>query len=309
MTSSVDERTHPAGSVLAPYHDEARIRAFCLQDAMRYRHILHYLGRPPWSDWDKAMFAYYPSGVSETTPPAHYAVERDGQVGLLADIWDRRVRIEGDARLISLDGLRAWWSCVKPIGVGTTSEELSELLSHVVGDVDWSANFYYTVTADTFLEHTAHEVVRLSPADRDSFDRFLERPSDVPFLNLRRSNDNLARDLLFLYNGIPVDGYAVRVGPDIAGIVTTFILTDSCDEISRLYVAREYRGRGIGRSLLSAATREILMKGRQPSFAVGGDPNILDRLLCGLGYRVFSRFWHWRFWWDMVELKGKGASR
>lgn len=287
-------------------HDMARIEKFCRQDAILYRHLLHFLA-PPSPEWDRAMSAYYPKGVSDDDPSAFY-VDNADRIRLLANLWAGKLRIEGDVDSVSADGLRSWCLQVNACGILTTSEDLCDFLGDALGFDDWSVNFHYTVTASTFLGNTRHDVERLLPTDRTDFNLFLDRPADTPFLSIRRANDNLARDLAFMSVGLPVECHAVRVGGNIVGMITAFQMTGSCDEISRLYVAREYRHRGIGRSLLSAITRSILDRGRQPAFALKGSPDAVGDLLTGLGYRIFGRFWHRRYWWDTVEPAKKQMS-
>lgn len=276
--------------------DNTAIIEFCQNDPIALRHIIHYLNSPI-PNYDDALTAFYP-GVAPKTPPVIY-VDGTNPIRLMAHDWDGRLRLEGNERHLSGEALREWCAQMNPRGAASTSDSLSDLLRETVGQDGWSVNFHYSVSPSKFLERTEHKVIQLSPADYDNCLRFLERPSDTPFLNIKRANMNLARDLSWMHDGLPVDAYAIREGSDIVGICTVFQMTACCDEVSRLYVPREVRGRGYGRSLLSAATRDILARGRQPGFAVGGDPEILGRLLTSLGYNIVCRFWHWRYWWDL----------
>lgn len=272
---------------------------------MAYRHILRYLDSV-CPAYDDALAAYY-KGVSPETPPVYYA-DRSDPISLLVHDWGGRLRIEGDAGRVSLDALLEWCVRMNPRGAATTSEDLSDFLSKVLGPDSWSVNFHYTVTARAFLGHRTREVYRLTPLDRDAFEVFLDRPADTPFLNIRRANNNLARDLAWMCVGLPITCYAVRVGDDIAGVCTVYQITPLYDEMSRLYVAREFRGHGIGKSLLTVATEDTLALGRQPAFAVGGDPDKLDHLLTTLGYKMAHRFWHKRYWWDVPSLSGNRSG-
>lgn len=194
------------GRILTLSHDSARLLDFGRRDPIRYRHLIHWL-EPPCPAWDDAMSAYYP-GTTPDTPMAYY-VDRPERIGLIATYWGGKLKLEGDvAHGSSSDGLREWCTQLDPQGVATTSEELSDLLSDVVGHKGWSVNFHYTATPKGFRGRTLHEVFQLSPSDRVSYEAFLDRPADTPFLSVQRANDNLARDLAFLSAGLPVECYA-----------------------------------------------------------------------------------------------------
>ena len=95
-------------------------------------------------------------------------------------------------------------------------------------------------------------------------------------------------------DGLPVDYYATEEGDEITAVLTVNPFTNRCDEISTLFVDLEHRRKGLAQSLISAATRDILVQGRQPCYS-GGDREVLDQMLTGVGYSLVSRDWHHYF--------------
>lgn len=283
-----------------------RILKFFEQDHLRFRHLIHYLN-PPSKAWDDAMYAYYPSGVKRKAPPIHF-VDNEENIALLASLWDGRLRLDGTLDTISQDHLWEWYAQIKPYGVLTTTEALTEPLAQLAGEDGWSVNFHYTVTPNNFLKGTYHSISELTPNDKDAADEFLAQPSDVPFLSIARVNDNLRRDLDFMYTGLPGMCLAAKVNNAIVAILTSHPQTNQCEELSRLYVAPQYRCKGFGKSLLSAACERILARGLIPACASGGDLDTIDRLLTSIGFRISCRFWHRRYWWDTVECRKSASS-
>lgn len=290
-----DTKTPIAKDVMTRCHDVGAVLEFCGRDHIRYRHIIENLTEPA-PEWTKAFHTYY--GYLPDME-ADCFVDAPQEISLLGYYRNRRLRLDGASDRVPLDGLREWCSRLNPYGVATTFESLMYLLREVVGSDGWSRDCHYTVTAETFCEHASHEVVRLTPADLNAYEAFLERPADVPFLNVRRADGKLARDFQFLCEGVPMDCYGVRMDGDIVGALTVQPMTNLSDELSRVYVAREYRGQGIAQSLISHATRDILDRGRQPACAGGGALGISVHVLKKLGYNVVCRFWHRRFWSDV----------
>ncbi len=281
--------------------DTKCILDFFNQDHIRFRHLIHYMD-PPSKAWDDAMHSYYPSGVTRSDPPIHFVDEKQC-IHLLASLWSGRLRLDGSLQHLSKEQLGQWYHEIKPYGVLTTTEGLTETLTELAGEDGWSVNFHYSVTENTFLSNAFHSISLFDKADRAAADEFFAQPSDVPFLTIARVNDNLRRDLDFLYAGLPTFCMTAKVNGAIVGMVTGHPQTKLCDEISRIYVAPQYRCQGYGRSLLSAASQHILANGRIPVCAAGGDPDALDRLLSSVGYRICCRFWHRRYWWDTVESR------
>lgn len=281
--------------------DAEHIMAFLEQDHIRYRHLIHYM-QTPSPAWDDAMYAYYPSGVTRKAPPLHF-VDDENDIKLLASLWDTRLRLDGIADHIPTEQLRQWFQELNPYGVLTTTEALTDTLAELAGQDGWSMNFHYSLTDDTLLAAPSHDVAILTEADREAAYAFLAQPSEVPFLDVARMNDNLRRDVDFFYAGLPGTCFVARYNGAIVGMVTLHPQTAKCDEISRLYVAPAHRCRGYGQALLSAASRHILNRGLISTCGVGGDTEILDRVLTGVGYRIACRFWHRRYWWDTVESR------
>ncbi len=292
-------------ALLAPYSDCGRLLQFCQREPIGYRHIIHYLSSPV-PDYDAALAAYYP-GMAPVTS-SRYFVDNTEHISLLADNWDGRLRLEGNETHVSKEALQEWCAQQQPRGAASTSESLTELLQQVVSPDGWSVNFHYSVTPERFRECRQHRVSELSPANAQELQQFFKRSSDTPFLTIERANVNLSRDIGWMNQGLPVKVYGVYKDGSIVGLCSVFQMTAACDEVSRLYVPKEFRGRGYGKSLLSAATKDILAQNRQPGFAVGGDLEVLGRLLGSLGYSIACRFWHWRYWWDVPVLAKSGRD-
>ena len=283
----------PDESIMMRCSDSARVLAFCDPAPVRYRHIIHNLN-PPCPDWDRAMSGFY---GKDPGPETSFYVDSHESISLLAICRDGKLQLEGDTTRVSEARLHDWCECLHPRGVATTHEGLMDVLCEVVGRDGWSQSPQYSVTAALFHDTATGNVVLLSPVDRDSYESFARRHADDPFLNEDVSKSSVMRDFAFMCEGLPVDCYAVFSGADIAGVITVSPMTNHCDEISVLFVAAEYRGRGLARILLARVTRDILARGKQPSYFAGGDPDILDRLLTGLGYHMTNQFLEWRYWW------------
>lgn len=291
----------PRSNILMLCQDTDRVMQFCRTDPFRYRHMISEMKHR-----DQALAAawckYY--GI-HPLPPSQFYVNAQENVTLLAAYRNDRLRLEGSMEYVDPGRLRDWCTRLAPKGVASTSEPIRDLLCEVVGRDNWSINFHYLITAQRFRERVSHEVVRLTPSKRSAFEAFLQRPSDTPFLSVRHSEPALVRDFAFMSAGLPIICYAVFAESDIAGILTTNPLSDFCVETSRLYVARNYRGRGVGQSLLSVATREALEQGLMSGFSVSGDLEVLDRFLTGLGYEVATPFWHKRYWTDTPQAASR----
>jgi len=240
--------------------------------------------------------------------PVDYYVDNHEHASILGAYYDGRLRLEGTFDFNQKDELAKWCAQIHPFGVATTNELMMYMLRGVVGDDGWSLDSHYSVTKESFCDRTTHEVVSLTAADHDAYHAFLEHPADVPFLSIQRSDGKLARDFAFMCAGVPMDCYAVFDGPDIVGALTVQPMTDANDEISRLFVIREYRGRGIARSLISAAARTTLARGRQAACALQGDFIGPKHTLSSMGFHVCCRFWQKRYWSDVPRSGARAIS-
>jgi GNAT superfamily N-acetyltransferase len=294
--------------------DDAQTRLdFCHRDYLRYRELIGDL-MPPTA-LDGATERYWVDdgrlvdrGEQAREPAVHdrYYVDSLEMPSLLAWVHGAkpraRLRLEGGLPSGSDQAVRAWIRELAPVGVATTHEAIKRCLSEELGVTDWGKAGRYTVTTEDFRPRAAHPVRRLSPADRPLWRRFVEKNMDDSMVSGRNGCGTVVRDFEFMCMGMPVAYYAAEKDGEIAGIVTIGASTDRYDGIGALFVAPEHRRQGLGYSLLSAATQDILARGRQPDYFAGGDPDALPPLLTGLGYRLnFTFYWTERFmWYDWV---------
>jgi len=239
------------------------------------------------------MFDYY-QPPSDTTELVIYT-DRDQPANLLAAYRHSRLRLEGTLGTISKQQLCDWCRHMNPVGVATTSEDLLDVLCDAVGKDGWSTNLHYFITRELYREFSSHDVFELKSSDRAEYEAFLARPADAPFLTINQSDDTLSRDLSFMCAGLPVKCYAARCDGEIVGIVTAFPISAEHMDMSRMYVLPQYRGQGIGRSLVSKATGDLLQLGFQPVFAAQNGV-VMGRLLGSIGYKLACHFWHRRYW-------------
>jgi len=263
---------------------------------MQYRHLICDLTLP-FPEWRKAFGNYY--GISETEQPTFY-VDNPQDVTLLASIFINRLRIEGTFDGIAPDGFRQWCQTNRFQGYATTSEKLMCILRSITGPEGWSYNAHYQVTPETFRDQTLTEVILLTPEDKEKVDAFLARPADVPFLTVGRTVPALERDFSLSTLNLPVHCYAALIHNEIVGIASVHPMTTYADEFSQLYVAPEYRGHGVGCSLLSAAVRDTFHRGH--ILGAAPNPDALPELE-KIGFRLVCRFWHQRFWHDTPQTQ------
>jgi GNAT superfamily N-acetyltransferase len=170
-------------------------------------------------------------------------------------------------------------------------------------DVDgaWSnVNGEYTASAETFRPCEVWPVRKL-PADdelewRARWQRFLERHAGESIVRLGAGGSGAGeRDVLFMCAGLPVECHVTEADDEITGILTVNPITARCDEISMLFVDPAWRRRGLAQSLLSAATRDVLARGRVPAYSASGDRAEIAGMLAQVGYyRVARSWWWWR---------------
>lgn len=126
--------------------------------------------------------------------------------------------------------------------------------------------------------------------------RFVEHHANEPQVSGRGGSGAIVRDFEFMCLGLPIDYYVTQEAENITGVLTVNPYTDRCDEISTLFVDPKHRRKGLAHSLLSAATRAIFARGRQPTYAAAGPPRErpdLFRMLTDLGYSFVSPSWYW----------------
>jgi len=269
------------------------IQEFCLRDPIRYRHILND-AHTYFPELAHAMFEYYQPRPANNA--ATFYANALNNISMLGVCRNRRFRLEGELQNESTQALRDWCAALGLTGAATTSEAMLGVLGDVLGQDGWSVNHHYWVSRESFRQCSAENICKLSKDDRPAFEAFLQQPADTPFLTIGQSDDTIGRDLTFMSAGLPVRCYGARIGTDIVGVITGLPITDQHVDLARIHVLREYRGRGIGRSLISKATADLLQQGLQPVFATQGDGHIMGRLLGSLGYRLACYFWHCRYW-------------
>lgn len=275
-------------NTLKPNPDLTDLLDCCNQHPIAYRHLIRDM-ESPCPQLDAAL-----RHLADTPPVAGtFYCNCDKPVSLLAQVRGNKLRIEGDLSVVNREDLLEWCRQYNPEGVATTHEPLMELLRDIVGHERWICFPTFTATRAMFREAVSHDIVRLTPDDRSAYEVFLQRTSGAG----RHPSDNtMASEYNLMCEGHPIDCYAAKSQSDIAGVITISPMTDACDEVSRLVVIDEYRGRGLAKSLLSVGTRLILDRGRQPAYVAGGDRRILQRLLDSLGYEFVCHFWQRRYW-------------
>lgn len=275
--------------------DDAPILAFCHRAPMQYRHLISDI-EIPCPQWREAYGNYY--GVSAQDRPLFYVDDVD-KTNFLAAVFLNRLRIEGDATSVTEDAFLQWCQDQSFLGYATTSDPLMYMLRRLTGPEGWSHNLHFEITPETFRSQISHKVAPLTALDRAPVESFLAQPSTIPFLSIGRAVPGLARDFCLTCAQIPVYCYAAYINEHIVGIVSIQPMTTFCDELSELYVAPDFRRRGVGYSLLSTAIRDTLERGKILGAASNTETGPQFR---HLGFRVVSRFWHLRFWHDTPRL-------
>ena len=284
-------------------NDIEKLLEFCERDAVRCRHMAHELA-PPCPEWDEAMRRTdYVDGkgcVLLDDPPESEPSERmlcfvDSltELWLLACVRGGSLRVEGQVR--NYAEFSDWCRALGPGAVETSEHTGMECLTQALGISGWrQTGADYTATAGTFRERATEPVRKSTPNDRPVWQRFVERHAHEPRVNARGGSQAVVRDFEFMCLGLPVDYYAICKGAEITGILTVNPFTNRCDEISTLFVDPQHRRQGLASSLLSAATRDILARGKLPAYSAGGNPvkrADLFGLLTGLGYYLVSVPW------------------
>ena len=286
------------------YTDVQNLLDFCNRDFVRYRHIIHDLD-PPCPEWDRAMRGYnfvdgkfvLTANENSDNDPVRYFVDSLEEISLLASLQGDGVRLMGEMRGTTYAELIDWCRDLAPGFLATTNEAVKDCLSEAFDIMRWREGGDYTVTPERFRERFTSPVRRLSADDRPMWRRFVEHHANEPIVSaVRGGSGAVIRDFEFMGLGLPIEYYVTQEGEDITGVLTVNPYTDRCDNISVLFVDPEHRREGLAHSLLSAATRSIFARGRQPAYDAAGPPGErpdLFRMLTGLGYSFVSPSWYW----------------
>jgi GNAT superfamily N-acetyltransferase len=278
-------------------HDTQVPLDFCRREPIRFRQILHRLD-PPCPAWDAAMKQHGQSpedaGRAKNTeePPPILYVDSLVEPSVLVCIDGSAMRAEGDASKVTAEELRRLRHGNAPKDLTTTDAALRDRMRDAFEQHDWTHSKQYTTTAEEFEPRASSRVQTLSADDRVLWKRFTARHPDEGLVAARGDAGGPGtRDFEFMCAGLPVDYYAAIVDDGIAGFVSVNPMTRECDEISALFVDPAHRRKGIAHSLLTAATKDILSRGRQPGYFAGSAGDDLDRMLKGLGYHLVSEVW------------------
>jgi len=279
--------------------DTARLLAFFLADPVRFRHLLHDLDSP-CPAWDEAMgcvdYVSREGGfIMRDAQPAEERVEREyyvdslEEISLVAQVRGRHVRVEGCMTEEQASRFVAWCRGRGIEAIETWSETVHDRLS-AAGLSPWKlGGGEYTTSGPQFQGKIEHLVRRLTAGDEGIWRAFVERNASDPMVNARPGGQAAVRDFVFMCKGLPVDYYAAIEEGEIAGVAGVNPMTRTVDEIGMLFVEPRHRRKGYARSLMTAATQDILSRGRLPVYAAGGNPSErpdLHAMLTGLGYRL-----------------------
>ena len=264
---------------------------FCRRDFVRYRQVIHHLD-PPCREWDTRMSEMYGGRGDYAIRLFVGSLE---QTELVALVGDGEMLLEGKTTNVTHAELAEWCGHWVLRGVSTTHEPLKNCLSEALDIAEWQQFGFHTVTPDSFTERITCQVRRASADDRAQWERFL-KPQVSNAMSKRGIQITVAaaRDFDFMCAGLPVDCYVTREGEDITGVLTVNAFTAQVDEISAVFVGPNHRRKGLAHSLLSAATKDVFARGRQPAYAANSSQQELDRMLKGIGFHLVSHSWRGR---------------
>jgi hypothetical protein len=243
---------------------------FCLGEPIRYRHLVHAL-RPAEPALSASLFG-------QREAEARYWVDDERAPTLLACTRGETLQLEGELGGVDAAALADWCRVLAPRRLCTTHESLRDLLSEALGVPHWQQSSQYTVTADALRARITRPVRRLAAEDQDKWTRFVELHAQETIMA------TAARDYELMLAGLPVNVYITENDDAITGVLTTWPLTDFCDEIAMMFVDLEHRRRGNAHSLLSEATHDIHNRGRLPGYSAIGDRTELRRMLTAVGF-------------------------
>ena len=262
--------------------DLSQVRAFCSDQPIRYRHLLHALN-PPCPEWDAAL------GTAGDEPAAFY-VDTPTRPALVACLRGGTLQIEGEVAKGQREALIAWCRQLAPQRVFTTSSAQQHLLSDAFGLAleQWEQDGQYTAAQDGFSPRLTRPVRRLTAADRRRWERFVARHADEPIMTLG------IRDFDLMARGLPITLYVTESEQvsEITGVLTVVPYTYSCDEIAMVFVEPEYRRRGNANSMLSEATYNILRRGHLPGYSADHNRPELISMLTAVGYVFITLTWY-----------------
>jgi GNAT superfamily N-acetyltransferase len=243
---------------------------FCLGEPIRYRHLVHAL-RPVAPMLTATMAGPAPA-------KARYWLDDARHPTLLACRRGDALQLEGELGQVDEAALAAWCRALASAKVRTSHEPLRDLLTEALGVPHWEQSSQYTVTADALRARITRPVRVLGPGDADKWERFVRLHTAEPIMA------TAARDFEWMAAGLPVSIYVTENDDTITGVLTSYPLTEFCDEISMMYVDLEHRRRGNAHSLLSEATHDIHNRGRLPGYSAMGDRAELRRMLTTVGF-------------------------
>ncbi|MBN1400454.1 MAG: GNAT family N-acetyltransferase [Anaerolineae bacterium] len=269
--------------------DLDRVREFCREEPVRYRHILHQADSP-CPELDEAMLA---AGV--LGGPAAFFADACESISVLACVSGQVLQLEGAVAASQRAELTAWCRELAPKCAITTSADLKGLLTQALDISEperWQRNGEYTVTEDELTPRITRPVRTLMAADRPMWQDFIQRHPREPLIwpGLGGSGAGV-RDFELMAQGLPVDVYVTEWEGEITGVLTVRPLTRMCDEVSMMFVDQEHRRRGNAHSLLSEATHDIFGRGRMPGYSAQGNRTELVQMLSALGYVFITYRW------------------
>ena len=262
---------------------------FCQEDPVRRRSLMHDLN-PPSPELDSAVRAYY----GDTTRSNTYFVDDPDDITLIVR---KNVGLNATGSLLNVDPAEfsAWCKSQSPWNLHTNDEEIHRALTGEFDERNWIRNGLYTTTPASFIANVSHEVRKLSIADTPLWRRFVEAHAEDSMMSRKQGGSGAAvRDFELMCEGFAVDCYATFSKGNISGVLSVSPFTDKCDEILMAFVSPAYRREGQASSLLSVATRDILNRGRQPTYSAASNRVDIVSFLNKQGYQFIS--YDWYFW-------------
>jgi ribosomal protein S18 acetylase RimI-like enzyme len=139
-------------------------------------------------------------------------------------------------------------------------------------------HFLYYTDRNKFVKKLLHEVRPIEEGDAEEIFKFWVYGDDASFIREK------IREGIF---------YGIYENEELVSFCGTLMKTKDVYAIGFVYTKEKYRGRGFGKSVVSAVADDIINEGRKPILYVVGSNAPAVRLYEGLGFSLYAEHTYW----------------